>query len=142
MDMRTPQPESRVVVVPVAERVRLQTKGDNETVDVVLDIDVPEITHWGPHTLTITPHTRLELKTANFRWKAVFYYSIDGITWSTSPESLFAYSNTLGYVIQSDDTDKSKLGLFIRAALACSTVTGTAIESGVVTLALAFEFRR
>ena len=141
MPMRADQPESRVIVVPVADRVRIQTKGDDGNTDVILDVDLPEITHWGPHTLTITPHTKLESKTTNFRWKAVLYTSIDGINWSAPPADLFAYSTAASYVIQGDFTDKSKLGLFIRVALVCSPATGSAIESGVVTLALAFEFR-
>ncbi len=141
MSIRSGQPGSRVTVVPVADRVRLQTAGGDSNTDVILDVDLPEITHWGPHTLTITPHTKLESKTANFRWKAVLYTSIDGINGSTTPENLFAYSTATSYVIQTDFTDKSKLGLLIRVALVCSPATGTAIESGVVTLALAFEFR-
>ncbi|MBM4366067.1 MAG: hypothetical protein FJ102_07615 [Deltaproteobacteria bacterium] len=141
MSTRSGQPQSRVTVVPVADRVRLQTAGGDSNTDVILAVDLPEIANWGPHTLTVTPHTKLESKTANFRWKAVLYTSIDGIEWTSTPENLFAYSTATSYVIQPDFTDKSKLGLFIRVALVCSPATGSAIESGVVTLALAFEFR-
>ncbi len=129
----------RVRVVPVAHKVLLQTSGVDGS-EVVLDLDLPQVEEWGPHLLAITAHTLLEQKTANFQWRVVLYWSIDGITWSTAT-GLFANSAAAGQVIHPDFNDKTKLGLRIRLGLACSPATGQAREQGVVTVALAFDFR-
>jgi hypothetical protein len=68
------------------------------------------------------------------------FWSLDGYAWS-SPVDIFGNSSTGGPVINTDFTDKTRLGLHIRFALACSPVTGVAKETGVVTAALVFEFR-
>ena len=105
-----------------------------------MDISLPQVEGWGPHLAAITAHTMLEQKTANFKWKVLLFWSLDGFVWSPATD-LFANSSANGQVIQSDFADKTKLGLHIRFALACSPVTGAAKESGIVTVALAFEFR-
>lgn len=130
----------KVVVVPVVLNAFIQTTGVDANV-VYTDIDLPKVAGWGPHLGSITGHTNLQQATANFRWKVVMHTSIDGVVWSAPATDIFAWSNTAGYVIQTAFTDATKLGLHIRFALACSPSTGTARESGVVTVALAFEFR-
>ena len=132
---------SRIVVVPLTHKLLVQTDGTTAG-DVILDISCPQVESWGPHIQAITPHTLLEQKSANFQWRVVMYTSLDGINWAVAG-NLFTASTatTAAGVVQADFTDKTKIGLHIRFSIVCSPVTGTARESGVVTVALAFDFR-
>lgn len=94
----------------------------------------------GPRLAAITPHTFLDQFSSNFRWKIIFYWSVDGITWSGAVD-LFSWSGTGGGVIQTPFIDATKLGLHMRYALACSPSTGTNREWGTVSAVLAFDFK-
>jgi hypothetical protein len=96
--------------------------------------------YWGPYLLSITAHTETEVKSANFQWKLVCYWGLDGQTWSTATD-VFAYQSAAEKKIQADFTDKTRMGVKMRYALVCSPTTGTAREQALVTLVLAFQFR-
>lgn len=128
-------------MVPLTHKLLAQTDGTT-TGDVILDIVCAQVEGWGPHVQAITAYTLLEQKSANFQWRVVMYTSLDGINWAVGG-NLFANSTatTASGVVQADFTDKTKMGLHIRLSIVCSPATGTARESGVVTVALAFDFR-
>ena len=130
----------KVQVVGIVLKVSLQTTGVDANT-VYTDIVLPKVDGWGPHLVGMTAHTNLEQFTANFKWKLVMMWSFDGITWSAPATDIFAWSTTAGQAIQTAFTDTTKLGLHIRFALACAPSTGTALERGTVSVALAFEFK-
>ena len=90
----------------------------------------------------ITAHTLLEQRSANFQWRIVMYTSFDGINWATAGD-IFANSTSTATsgVVQTEFTDKTKMGQHIRFAAVCSPTTGTARETGVVSVTLMFDFR-
>lgn len=137
----SPPIANSVVVVGLTHKLLVQSDGTTGG-DVVLDVSLPLVERWGPHIDAITAHTLLEQKSANFQWRVVIYTSLDGVNWAVGG-NLFANSTatTAAGVVQADFTDKTKLGLHIRFSIVCSPTTGTARESGVVTVALAFDFR-
>lgn len=125
----------------LCKKLFLQTNGASGA-EVILDIALSEVDGWGPYVQAITPHTLLEQRSPNFQWRLIMYTSYDGITWAVAGD-LFANSTatTASGVVQADFTDKTKLGLHIRFAAVCLPTTGTARESGVVSVTLVFDFR-
>lgn len=125
----------------LTHKLFLQTNGTSGA-EVLLDIPLAEVDSWGPYVKTLTAHTLLEQKSANFQWRIVMYTSYDGLTWAVAGD-IFADSTatTASGVVHADFTDKTKLGCHIRFAASCSPVTGTARETGVVSVTLVFEFR-
>ncbi len=134
-----PAPSNKIKVVGLVQKLMLQTNGvDGST--ITTELDTPNLTGLGPYVAGITAHSLLEQYSTNFKWKVVFFWSFNGITWS-SPVDLFAFSTTGGQVIHTAYTDATKLGLHMRYGLACAPSSGTNREWGTVSVALAFEFR-
>jgi len=130
---------SKIRIVGLVQKLMIQTNGvDGST--IVTELETPSLTHLGPHTASITAHTQLEQFSTNLKWKVVFFWSFDGITWS-APVDLFAFSTTGGAVIHPAYTDATKLGLHMRYGIACAPNSGTNREWGTVSVVLAYENR-
>ncbi len=130
---------NKIKVVGLVQKLLIQTNGvDGST--IVTELETPSLANLGPYVASITAHTQLEQFSANLKWKVVFFWSFDGITWS-APVDLFAFSTTGGAVIQTAYTDAAKLGLHMRYGIACAPNSGTNREWGTVSVVLAFEYR-
>ena len=136
--MRRKPLNSPVVVIPVISQTRIAS--DGTTTFTYQDIELPEAEEWGPHLEGITAHTITRGISANYAWKIVLYWSIDGRNWN-GPTDLFAAVSAVGDVIQTEFTTATALGLKLRFAVGVANVTGTAIETGNITAALAFRFK-
>ena len=131
-------PQQKVVVVPAFYKMQLQTDATGSY--SFIDLDLPDIAHWGPHVQEIIVYTATENITTNFTWKLVAYWSIDGRNWSTSVD-LFSAISANGNTIQTAFSTASALGPIMRYAIAVANGSGSAIERGVVTASLAFTFK-
>ncbi len=129
----------KVVLHTVATRLMMQTNGIDAT-EIVLDLPPGDMAGYGPYLTSITAHVQADARTANFQWKVVSYWSIDGVNWSTASD-VFAYVSTGTPSIQAPFTDVAKLGIKMRYALVCKPSSGTAREQAFVTCVLAFEFK-
>lgn len=136
---RPPIPQSNVRVVQFFAERLVQTDGTANWREV--PIDAPEVLPWDPYLFQIVPVTESRNDTANFEWKVVVYWSMDGSEW-TGPTDLFApLSAGPGRAIQSAFTDASKMGPQMRYAVAVRNSGGGAIESAELSCSCYFEFR-
>ncbi len=130
---------NKIRLVGLVQKLLIQTNGlDGAT--IITELETPALTGMGPYTASITPHTMLEQFSTNLKWKVVFFWSFDGITWS-SPVDLFTFSTTGGPVIHSAYADATKLGLHMRYGIACAPNSGTNREWGTVSVVRAYENR-
>lgn len=137
-------PHNGVVrVVPLVWRMLVQSTG-SDTAWREYFLDTPDLAEWGPYLAGITVHAGTESTTANVEWKVVVFWSLDGSPWE-GPYNLTTVMNagSAGQVIHAEFTDKTKLGLKLRLAVAVKNVTGQsgALESAIVTAAAACRFR-
>lgn len=130
---------TKVQVVPFVFKQFFQTNGV-DAASIITEIPLTKVAGWGPHLFGITAHSYLDQFSTNFRWKIVFYWSFDGINWSSAID-LFAWNSTGSGVIHAAYIDATKLGLHMRYAVVCSPATGTNREWGTVSVALAFDFK-
>jgi len=128
----------KVVLLTVCYKMQLQT--DGTTGYSFIDLDLPDAASFGPYVESVIAYTSTENRTANFQWKIVSYWSIDGRNWSTAVD-LFSAITGNGNTIQTAFTTASALGPIMRYAIAVANGSGTAIERGVVTVSLAFTFK-
>ena len=121
----------------------MSTKGDNAAW-TYHEIDLPEVANWGPHLFSIIAHTNSEYMSTNFTWKLVFWRSNDGKTWvPTTPNDLFqviSIGTRDGDILQAAFSTSSEFGLHIKFGIAVKNGSGSAIETGVISAALAFNF--
>lgn len=129
-------PTGKVVVVPLCVKLVLTTDGSNTTW-TFLDIPMPEIEDWGPYIMGITAHARGENFTSQFKWTVVFWTCTDGRNFPATPTNLFTPLTATGDSPQTEYT--GGFGLNTKFGLACINASGTAIERGVVTVALAIK---
>lgn len=88
----------------------------------------------------ITAYTLTEGRTTNMEWNIVFYWTLDGKTWS-GPVDLFSAIITDGNTIPNDYTTKNTLGIKMRYALAGRSSSADTEEKATVSAACAFSFR-
>lgn len=134
-------PTGKVIVVPLVHKYLVATDGQSQVWNYI-DVPLPEVEDFGPFIMGITAHTRSENMTANVSWKVVFWWSVDGKSWS-SPVDLFSaitYSASPVDSIKTEYTTVNTFGLTMKFGLAVQNTTGTASERAVVTCALAFKF--
>lgn len=105
-----------------------------------IDLELPDLEGLGPFIESITPHTLTEGRTTNMEWKIVFYWSIDGRTWS-GPVDLFSAVTTDGNAIQTDYTTKTALGIKMRYALAGRSSSADTEEKATITALGAFSYQ-
>ncbi len=129
----------KVVVHTVATRLLLMTSGIDAS-EMVFDLPTGDMAAYGPYLSSITGHFQTDARTANFQWKLVSYWSIDGVSWSAAAD-VFAWVTSSTPTIAPPFTDAAKLGIKMRYALVCKPISGTAREQGQVSCALAFEFK-
>lgn len=129
---------NKVRVLPVFYKKQLQT--DGSTSWSYMDVDLPDAEGLGPYVESIIAYTSSESFTTSFQWKLVCYWSLDGRNWST-PTDVFSAITGSSTTIQTAFSTASALGPIMRYAIAVSNETGTAIERGVCSLALAFVFK-
>jgi len=130
----------KVLVVPFAENLTLTTSGGGTSYEFFELGHLDHLRFLGPRLLSITAHVKTSARTANARWKVVFYWSVDGDSWSASND-LFTEIAAVGQTIQTPFTDTTKFDLHMRYAIGARASTGTASESVTVGGALALEFR-
>ena len=130
----------KVRVVPAAYKFQLATDGATQGVRYV-DLELPQVVEWGPYLEQITATTQTESRSPQFKWKVVFWWSVDGREWSSTSLDLFSYVSADGSVIQPAYPTTTQFGPKMRFALAAENVSGTNVESATVTLLLAFQFR-
>jgi len=136
-------PSQKTLVIPFATCLALSTSGGSGGTSyefIELDKELAGTRHFGPWLESITAHTFTHIRTANARWKVVFYWSYDGLTWSASND-LFAEIGTLGQDIQTPYTNTDNFGLHMRYAIGVRAFTGTASESVNVSGSLALTFQ-
>ena len=120
----------KVLVVPAFYKMQLQT--DGTTTATYIDLDLPSVTDLGPYLESVTAHTMTENKTANFTWRMVFYWSMDGRQWNpATPIDLFSGIAANGSVIQTAYTTTTNFGVKLRFAIAVVNASGAAIERAV-----------
>jgi hypothetical protein len=133
----------KVMVVPFADGLALSTSGGGTTWEYVeLDDALGHLRSVGPFLETITAHTKTAIRTTNARWKLVFWWSVDGNTW-TGPIDLFGELAAVGQAIQTAYTppSPSTLGLQLRFGIGIRAAAGTASESVNVSGSLVLVFK-
>lgn len=95
----------------------------------------------GPMIKQMRVHINVENSTTNFRYKVNFSWSMLGRVWATPSDLTTAITGDTTSTIGSCYTDDTKFGLNLRFALAISNSSGTAIESGRVSVVLEVELK-
>ena len=128
-----------VKLVPLLFRQPVQSSGSNsEWRYYEIDISKHGVDRLGPFTKELVVHSNTEEVTSFVEWKVVLWWSTDGLVWS-SPVDLITAVSANGQSIHAPFTDGAKLGIHLRMGIACKNSSGTAIESAVVTAAVAFN---
>lgn len=131
-------PGQKVVLLAALTKEQVQT--DTTTSDSYIDLSsLDAAREWGIHLSSVTCFTLTENATANFRWKLGFFWSIDGRKWSATPIDLFSFISANGDVIQTAVT--SGFAPLMRYVLIVKNASGAALERGVLTCGVAFEFK-
>lgn len=131
-------PDGQTIVVPLFEGQQFNTTGAGTTlVDVTNDL----VANMGPYVASVQAYTATENKSAQFQWKLQGQGSTTGRTYNTLFD-LFANITANGEAPQTAYTAVDNLGRKTRYGLACSAVSGTAVESAVLWCYLAFRLRR
>lgn len=128
----------KVRMIAVFYKKQFQT--DGSTSWTYIDLEIPGVESWGPYLESIIAYTNSENLTNLFQWKLVSYWSMDGRVWS-NPSDVFSGITSSGQAVQTAFSTASALGPIMRYAVAVSNESGTAIERGVLSLALAFNFK-
>lgn len=137
-----PPGQRKVVVVDILENLQTATKGDATNWSYI-ELDLPGIEQWGPYLDSVTAHVNIVASSTNHQVKLAFRYSLDGKEWApVTPIDLFsAITNGAGNSIQTPYTTTGNFGIHMRYMLALKNASGTAIESGIVSIKLAFTFQ-
>lgn len=106
-----------------------------------IPIDLPEVAEWGPYLMEIVAAIETRNVTANFEWKIVHYWSMDGSEWEGPTDLFGALSSGPGRAIQTAYNTRTKFGPLMRFALAVRNTTGSAVESAEVSCTCYFDFR-
>lgn len=130
-----------VRLVPLAWQLMIQSTG-SDSIWREYDLDTAILTDWGPKLAGITLHTSTESGTLNVEWKVVLYWSVDGRKWKGPFDLTSVMDESSDQLIHGEFTDKSKLGLKLRVALAVKNASGQSgsVESAIITAAAACRF--
>lgn len=131
-------PRSLVVTLCMDELYK--TAGDDDPTVAEL-YDIPELRHIGPMMKQIRVHYVCEGATANFRAKVSMSWSVLGRTWDTPVEIMANVTGSNTGTIGSWYTTDSEFGLLTRFFIEVSNSTGTAIESGRITVILEIDLK-
>ena len=132
-------PGQKVITLLIADRVLLQT--DGTTTSSVVPSDLPAVLDWGPHIESVRAVTITWNRTTNHRWKVIVTWSNDGNNYQT-PVEIFSAIVADGQTVENEYTTTDNLsGLNLRFGLANSNVTGSAVESAMVSCWLIFTFK-
>jgi len=129
----------KVVLVQIAEGVRLTSNGTTTWINC--DLDLPELAHLGPWLESITVITNTVGATTNHSWKVVFYWGVDGRNWNGSYDLFAAIVAGTGSAIQAAYTTTTNFGPILKFALAVRNNTGAALESATVDAWLQLTFK-
>ena len=136
--LRTSNGQPKVRVLPFIAKMQLQT--DGTTTPSYIDIELPEALEFGPWLESIQVQTSTENRTAQFTWRVVFWWSIDGRRWN-GPVDLFSAVSANQDVIQTAYSTSTSFGLYMRYGLAVANASGTNIERAVCSATLVFTFK-
>ena len=125
-------------VVELAHDRPFSTNG-NDTNYIYIDVLPDHLRNIGPFLAAITVHAQLKNKTANFEFEVQGQWSYDGETWTPFANALAGPITADGQTVSSKYTTASDFGLFIRIRVGVKPTTGTAIESGLISLTASFE---
>lgn len=131
----------RVVLVTLCEDALMKTTAGGTTVAEVYEI--PEVRQLGALTKQVRVHYYCEGASTNFQAKVGMAWSMSGRGWDTAVELL---SNQVGSsatsgVMSSWYSTTSEIGLLLRFQIEASNASGTAIESGRVTVIVEIELK-
>ncbi len=136
--LRTFAGQPKVRVVGFIQKMQLQT--DGTTTPSYIDIQLPEALEWGPYLDSLQVQTSTENRTAQFTWRVVFWWSIDGRRWN-GPVDLFSAVSANQDVIQTAYSTTTNFGLYMRYGIAVANASGTNIERAVCSATLVFTFK-
>ena len=134
MPIRVP---NKVRFVKMVQHLALVTPGGGTSWEY-LEVEGPA--DWGPRLLEITTHQKTYARTSNFGWKPVFFASFDGGTWA-GPYDLRTTLIAKNQSISAPYTTVANFNARMRFAVAYRALSGTAVESGMITFGLAFKFK-
>jgi hypothetical protein len=134
-----PARSQKVMLVQIADNVRLTSNGTMTWVNI--DLDLPHLLGLGPYTEGIVPITNTVGATTNHSWKVVTWWSVDGRTWNGPTDVFAAITAGSGSAIQTTFSTATVLGPMMKYGLAVRNNAGTAIETAVVDAWLQFIFR-
>lgn len=129
----------KVVLYTLCTDRMFKSSGSTLYADDVLD--APGLATLGPMIKQMRVHINVESSTTNFRYKVNFSWSMLGRVWSMPDDLTTAITGDTTSTIGSWYTDDTNFGLNLRLALAISNSTGTAIESGRVSIVLEVELK-
>lgn len=131
----------QVITVVLCEDELYKSDGSNTT--WVSDIyDLPQVRTLGPMIKQIRAHYVCEGATANFQARVTTQWSVLGKSWSTPVgEILPGQTGDKAGIISTAFTDADKFGLLMRYAIEVKNSSGSAIESGRVTVILEIELK-
>jgi len=131
----------KVVTVVLCEDELYKSDGSN-TVWVSDIYDLPQVRALGPMIKQIRAFYVCEGATANFQARLTTQWSVLGKSWSTPVgEILPGQTGDKAGIVSAAFTDADKFGLLMRYGIEVKNSSGTAIESGRVTVILEIELK-
>jgi hypothetical protein len=135
-----PGPDDQTILVPLTEATHYHT--DGTTGSTYIDLTNDTAAGLGGYVASVQAYTAMEAKSANFKFRVVFQGSVTGRTFGSVTPLFTTYVTANGEAAQTAYTSVDNLGLVTRWALECLPATGTAVESGLLWIYLAFRLRR
>ena len=133
-------PAQKNVLLWLCTNLTLQT--DRTTTFTAYSAELAEAYEWGPYLTSIRPLTITRNRSANFQWKPVVQWSIDGVVFVTPGVDLVASPiSANGQVIHPAMSADTFGAPNLRFVLASANTAGTALESAAVTCGLVFTFQ-
>ena len=136
--LRTFPGQAKVRVLPFIAKMQLQS--DGTTTPSYIDVPLAEALEWGPFLDSVQVQTSTENRTAQFTWRVVFWWSIDGRRWN-GPVDLFSAVSANQDEIQTAYSTTTNFGIQMRYGIAVANASGTNIERAVCSAVLVFTFK-
>jgi len=128
-----------VRMVPLLKEKLLTTNGTGSY--VLMRIGPQQLWGIGPLLDGITLYGILRDKSANFEYKVVGEWSNDGETWTAFGGDILGPTSANGQVVSAEFTVALDFGLYVRLMVGVKPTTGTAIETGVLSLTARFRLK-
>ncbi len=108
---------------------------------VLVRVSPKQLENIGPFLDGIIAYAICRDKSANFEFKLIGEWSNDGETWSAFGGDIVPATTANGQVVSANYTTAQDFGLYVRFLVGVKPSTGTAIETGVLTLALGLQLK-